>query len=165
MNKTLSMVLTVLAAVIILRGEGGAVALNHGGALSGVMTTNVFFDLNVGDPAKLHTRLQLIETTYSQLVAAGFSPRVVIGVRGMASNYFTRDAGYVPEDDSPVKKEIAAKVAKFRAMGFAIEQCRIAAGMQGIDVADFLPQVQIVDNGYISMIGYQAQGYAYVPMD
>lgn len=165
MNKTLSMLLTVLAAVIFLRGEGGAVTLNHGGALSGVMTTNVFFDLNVGDPAKLRTRLQLIETTYSQLVAAGFSPRVVIGVRGMASNYFTRDAGYVPEDDLPVKKEIAAKVAKFRAMGFAIEQCRIAAGMQGIDVADFLPQVQIVDNGYISMIGYQTQGYAYVPMD
>jgi intracellular sulfur oxidation DsrE/DsrF family protein len=25
--------------------------------------------------------------------------------------------------------------------------------------------VQVVDNGYISMIGYQAQGYAYVPMD
>jgi len=39
------------------------------------MTTNVFFDVNIGDPAKLRTRLQLIETTHAQLVAAGFSPR------------------------------------------------------------------------------------------
>lgn len=165
MNRMLLMALTVFAAVVFLRGEGGAVALNHGSALSGVMTTNVFFDVNIGDPAKLRTRLQLIETTYAQLVAAGFSPRVVIGIRGMASNFFTRDAGYILEAELPVKKEIAAKVEKFRAMGFAVEQCRIAAGMQGIDVADFLPQVQVVDNGYISMIGYQAQGYAYVPMD
>jgi hypothetical protein len=159
------MVLMMLAAVVFLRGESGAVALNHGGALSGVMTANVYFDVNIGDPAKLRTRLQLIETTYSQLVATGFSPRVVIGIRGMASNFFTRDAGYVPEAELPVKKELAAKVEKFKAMGFAVEQCRIAAGMQGIDVADFLPQVQIVDNGYVSMIGYQAQGYAYGPMD
>jgi len=165
MNRMIRMVLMMLAAVVFLRVESGAATLNHGGALSGVMTANVYFDVNIGDPAKLRTRLQLIETTYTQLVAAGFSPRVVIGVRGMASNFFTRDADYVPEADLPLKKEIAAKVEKLRTMGFAVEQCRIAAELQQIEVADFLPQVQLVDNGYVSMIGYQAQGYAYVPMD
>jgi len=165
MNRMIRMVLMMLAAVVFLRVESGAAALNHGGALSGVMTANVYFDVNIGDPAKLRTRLQMIETTYTQLVAAGFSPRVVIGVRGMASNFFTRDADYVPEADLPLKKEIAAKVEKLRTMGFAVEQCRIAAELQQIKVADFLPQVQLVDNGYVSMIGYQAQGYAYVPMD
>lgn len=164
MNRMIRMVLMMLAAIVFLRVESGA-ALNHGGALSGVMTANVYFDVNIGDPAKLRTRLQLIETTYTQLVAAGFSPRVVIGIRGMASNYFTKGADYVLEADLPLKKEIAAKIEKLRTMGFAVEQCRIAAELQQIKVADFLPLVQVVDNGYVSMIGYQAQGYAYVPMD
>ena len=166
MNRMMKMVVVMLLAVVfIIRSDDGAAALNHGGALSGVMTANVYFDVNIGEPAKLRTRLQLIETTYTQLVAAGFSPRVVIGIRGMASNYFTKGADYVLEADLPLKKEIAAKIEKLRTMGFAVEQCRIAAGLQQIKVADFLPLVQVVDNGYVSMIGYQAQGYAYVPMD
>ena len=164
MNRLRWMAVIVLAAVLFVRDEASA-ARNQGNALAGVRTADVYFDVNVGEPGKLRTRLELIETTYAQLVAAGFSPRVVIGIRGKASNYFTKDATHVIETDLPFKKEIAAKVAKFRGMGFAVEQCRIAAGLQEIDAADFLPQVEIVDNGYISMIGYQAQGYAFVPMD
>jgi len=34
-----------------------------------------------------------------------------------------------------------------------------------IDTKDFLPQVKIVANGYISLVGYQSQGYAFLPMD
>ena len=45
-----------------------------------------------------------------------------------------------------------------------MEQCRIAADMQGIPVTDFLSPLVVVDNGYISMIGYQSQGYSLVPI-
>ena len=50
-------------------------------------------------------------------------------------------------------------------MKIDLEQCRIAAGFEDIAIADFLPQVKLVANGYVSMIGYQSQGYSFVPMD
>jgi hypothetical protein len=36
--------------------------------------------------------------------------------------------------------------------------------MQEIPVTDFLSQVVVVDNGYISMIDYQSRGYSLVPI-
>ena len=142
-----------------------AEGLSNSNSLKGVSEIKVYFDLNVGEPKKLLSRLQLIETTYSQLREAGFSPRVVIGIRGMASYYFTKDTDYVLEQDIPDKKRIASWAEKFRAHGFALEQCTLAAELHEIDTTDFLPQLIIVPNGYISMIGYQTKGYAYVPMD
>jgi intracellular sulfur oxidation DsrE/DsrF family protein len=37
--------------------------------------------------------------------------------------------------------------------------------MLDLEVKDFLPQVEVVENGYVSLIGYQQQGYALLPLD
>lgn len=164
MKKTMCVAIIFLAA-LFASSSFSAETYNNGKALTGVKGAHVYFDVNVGEPEKLLTRLQLIESTYSQLVASGLSPRIVVGVRGKASNFFTRDSGYVLDVDVPVKKKIAARIEQFKAQGFQLEQCAIAAGMQNIPVADFLSQLEVVTNGYVSMIGYQSQGYAFVPMD
>lgn len=138
---------------------------NNDKALAGVRETHVYFDVNVGEPAKLLTRLHLIDVTYNQLVAAGIAPHFVIGIRGKASNFFTKDDEYVLNEDLDAKKKIAGMVDRFRKQKFQIEQCNIAAEMQNIASTDFLPEIEVVANGYISMIGYQTRGYAFVPMD
>jgi uncharacterized protein len=125
----------------------------------------VYFDVNVGEPDKLAKRLQLIDKTYNDLRDSGLVPRFVIGIRGKASNFFTKDNDYVLESDIPLKKTVLSRVAQFKSAGFHLEQCGLAANMQGIAIDDFLPQLEMVGNGYVSMIGYQHQGYAYVPMD
>jgi hypothetical protein len=165
MKKVLQLVMALFLIAFTVRSGLAAAPYNNSNALQGVRETKVYFDVNVGEPAKLLNRLQLIDTTYDQLVAAGISPLFVVGIRGKASNYFTRDDDYVLDIDLPVKKQIEARVDQFKARRFSIEQCSIAAGLQDIDVADFLPQLEVVANGYISMIGYQSKGYAYVPMD
>ena len=165
MKKIIGIVLVILLASFSGRDARCAEPYNNAKALAGIRETKVYFDVNVGEPEKLLTRLQFIDTIYSQLMAAGVSARVVIGIRGKASNFFTKGGDYVLDTDLPAKKKIAAWVDQFRTQGFDIEQCRIAADLQEIDVTDFLPKVEIVANGYVSMIGYQSQGYAFVPMD
>lgn len=165
MNK---IVLIVAALLFISTGshaEGQTELVNNGKALQGVTKTKAYFDVTIGDPKELLIRLELIENTYHQLVAAGVSPAMVIGVRGKASGFFTKGNGYVLDSDLPEKEHIAAMVKKLTGMKIGIEQCRIAAGFEDIDLADFLPEMELVANGYVSMIGYHAQGYAYVPMD
>ena len=129
------------------------------------LEAKVYFDLNIGDPEKLAVRMRLIEKTREDLVKRGMVPRIVIGVRGKASNFFTNGEAYVPEADLAIKKNILAQVERFKDAGLRLEQCRLAADMQGIATTDFLPQLELVGNGYVAMITYQHQGYAYVPMD
>ncbi|MBC8316450.1 MAG: sulfur reduction protein DsrE, partial [Desulfobulbaceae bacterium] len=65
----------------------------------------------------------------------------------------------------PAKKKVHEWVRSYKARGIVVEQCLIAAGLQRIAPEDFIPEIDVVENGYISMIGYQAKGYSQVPMD
>lgn len=134
-------------------------------ALTGVHSVKAYFDVNVGDPEKLLIRLDLIDRSFAQLQAAGLSPQFVIGTRGAASNFFTVNDRYVLDTDRPYRKAVEDWAKRGGDRGYRMEQCSIAAKQQEIEPKDFLPSLEIVANGYVSMIGYQAQGFAFVPMD
>ena len=64
-----------------------------------------------------------------------------------------------------IKKEIQGWIAQFHENGFSLEQCAIAARGQKVSYDDVLPQITVVQNGYISIVAYQNKGYALLPMD
>ena len=134
-------------------------------ALHNLSTAKTYFDVNMGIAKKLVTRLKLSDTTYEQLTAAGVRPEFVVGFRGKASRFVTNGNEYVPEEDLAAKKEVHSLVKRLQERGIPMEQCLIAAGFQFVDPEDILPEIELVQNGYISMIGYQTKGFAQVPMD
>lgn len=136
-----------------------------GPALTHLRQAKVYFDVNVGHPAKLLTRLDIINQTREGLLEMGVTPEFVIGFRSKASNFVTKGDDYVFEEELEDKREVHGWLERFARMGVTMEQCRIAAGFQGIDPEDFRPEIKLVSNGYISMIGYQLKGYAQIPMD
>lgn len=170
MKKTVLKTVFIWAAILFLlssvaqAGAAGA-TYNNDKALKGLHETRAYFDLTVGEPKLLLLRLQLIEKTFSQIADAGVTPTFIIGIRGKASNFFTKGTTYIIETDRRVKEQIVSQVEKLSKLGIGLEQCHIAAGLQDIDVDDFIPQVKLVANGYVSMIGYQAKGYSLVPME
>ncbi len=131
----------------------------------GISPLKVYFDVNVGVAIKLETRLRLINTTYDQLLQQGSRPQFIIGFRGRASYFVTKDKGYVEAADHVFKEKIHQWVKTFHARGIRMEQCGIAAGLTGIETSDFLPEVEVVDNGYVAMIIYQNKGFSQIPMD
>ncbi len=133
--------------------------------LEGLTTVRVYFDVNVGIPKKLETRLRLINTTYDELVQQGIKPEFIVGFRGKASYFVTNGDGYVEPEALVYKKKIQQWVKTIKNRGIAMEQCKIAADLLGVELDDFLPEIKVVDNGYVSMIGYQHQGIAHIPMD
>lgn len=165
MNKIVSVIFVIFSIFVIRNEPVTAVEYNNNSALDGVEHAKIYFDVNIGKPHLLLTRLELINTTRDQLEAAQIGNTIVIGVRGKASNFFTIGLGYVLDADLQVKKQIAERILALTQDGVIVEQCRIAAGFQEIEVTDFLPQMQIVANGYVSMIGYQSKGFVFVPMD
>lgn len=165
MKKILLILASILFFSTVLHADEPKNIYNNDRALQGVTESKAYFDVTIGDPKQLLIRLQLIEKTYNQLLAAGVTPSFVVGIRGKASNFITKGSDYVLDIDLPEKRQIAAIVKKLKTMRIGVEQCYIAAGFQEIDVADFLPEVDLVTNGYVSLIGYHSQGYGLVPMD
>ncbi len=165
MKKLILILTSILFFTTLSHAEAEKPVYNNDKALKGVKEAKAYFDVTVGNPKILLIRLQLIEKTHNQLVAAGVRPDFIIGIRGKASSFFTKGPDYVLESDLPEKKQIAALVKRLKTLNIDMEQCLIAAGFEGIELADFLPQVELVANGYVSMIGYQSQGYGFVAMD
>lgn len=54
--------------------------------------------------------------------------------------------------------------AALGALGVRQEICAVATRVFGIDNSTVLPGLKLVGDGFISLIGYQAQGYHLVPV-
>ncbi len=139
--------------------------LNNKTALRGLTETKFVVDVTIGEPELLLLRMNLLDSTYSQLIDAGVTPTVVVAFRGKASRFITKSDKYLPLEHQKYRLEMKTVLELFNELGFTLEQCGIAAAAQKIDPEDFFPQVKVVQNSYISLIGYQNQGYAFVPMD
>ena len=137
----------------------------HGPALNGQKSIKIVFDVNVGEPRKLLLRMRLIDQTFSELEEAGITPIFVVAFRGKASRFDTKGALYLPEEDRPYKQKMRDWLVRFKEKGFAMEQCTTAANLLQIDIKDFVSSVTLVPNVYISLAGYQSQGYSLIPMD
>ena len=155
----------LLIAILLVPVMTFADQFTNANALNGLQTVKVVCDVNVGDPNLLLRRMELIDETYTQLIDAGIHPTVVVAFRGPATKYVTRGTGYVPPGQYATKKKIQGWVNQFHENGFSLEQCAIAARGEKVSFGDILPQITVVQNGYISIIAYQNKGYALLPMD
>jgi intracellular sulfur oxidation DsrE/DsrF family protein len=155
----------LLIAILLVPVMTFADQFTNANALKGLKTVKVVCDVNVGDPKLLLRRMELIDETYTQLIDAGIQPTFIVAFRGPATKYVTGGTKYVPPGDRAIKKEIQGWIAQFHENGFSLEQCAIAARAQKVSFGDFLPQITVVRNGYISIVAYQNRGYALLPMD
>lgn len=169
MNSSKSIFLTSITMIILVLVSIGLshaqTTYNNNNALKNITQSNIYFDVSLDDDQKLLLRLNLLQRTLQQMKDAGVDLSVVIGFRGGASRFITKDDHYVLKEETGNKQKIQEQVSRLANEGILIEQCSIAAELFDIAYDDFLPEVDIVGNGYISLIGYQNQGYAVVPMD
>ena len=124
----------------------------------------VAFDVTSGNPMVVMKTLETIELTRKQLIASGVTPHIVVGFRGEASYYTQTNLSMVKEADRSDALKIAAAIRGLkRASGVeAIEQCNIPLEPRKLKTADIMPEVKLVPNGWISLVGYQQRGYAYI---
>lgn len=155
----------LFAVMLLAPALAAAGAFSDSRALEGLTTVKVVVDVNVGDPALLLRRIELIDETYTQLLDAGIKPVFVVAFRGPATRYVTRGEGYVAPEHAAVKKKIQGWIGQFHENGFTLEQCAIAARGQKVPAGDILSGITVVKNGYISLVAYQNKGFALLPMD
>jgi intracellular sulfur oxidation DsrE/DsrF family protein len=131
-----------------------------------VKDARVIWDCTLGEPDKFVVRLEDIRATMDAFEARGLKTRFAMVVRGPASKLVTQSP---PAQPTPTLQNAAGRIApllkELAARGMSIEQCGIALGRQGVRQDDLLPLVKVIQNSFVSIVDYELQGYAYVPVD
>ena len=153
-----------LSAVVTFTGSAIAAGYDDQEALAGLKEVKVAFDLTAGDPKVLLARLNIIDETRQSLIQQGVTPHFVVTFRGPATRLIQTDPSKIKPEDREGAAKIAAKLAEMRrAKGVEnLEQCAVAVREQGTRPEDVVPAVKVVGNAWISLMAYQAKGYAYI---
>lgn len=153
-----------LAAMIFSFLHGSANAADDKAVLTGLKEVKVAFDVKEGNPKLLLARLDIIDETRQSLIQQGVTPHFILAFRGPATRLLQTDPAMIKPEDRELAAKVAAKVEQMSSAagvdGF--EQCAVAVREQGTKVDKVLPQIRVVGNGFISLMGYQSKGYAYI---
>ncbi len=157
-----------MAFATLALAVGAASALagapGDGDALAGLKEVKVAFDIREGDAKRLLNGLSVIDETRESLIRQGVTPRFVLAFRGPATRLVQTDLEKIKPEDRDTAAKIAAKLAQMSgAAGLeSLEQCSVAIRLQETRPENVLPQIKVVGNSWISLMAYQAKGYAYI---
>ena len=160
---------TLFTAVMIGLVFTGAPALaadkpNDADALKGVKEGKVVFDVNMSNPKKMTLYLSVIRETVDDLRRQGVTPDVILAFRGLSVNLISKDREAMELTDFEHLDKIALQLADLQKQGVRIEACSVATRLFGVDNEKLLDGIKPVGNTFVSLTGYQAQGYANIPI-
>jgi intracellular sulfur oxidation DsrE/DsrF family protein len=134
--------------------------------IKGLDTIKAVFDVRAGKVKSAALQLDLVHKTFKDknIREVTADPEFVIVIAGPATKLVsTNTKGFSAEEKGQLE-QIAKTMAAMAADGIRIEICMFAAKHFGVDPATILPAIKQVGNGWISLIGYQANGYALVAL-
>lgn len=152
-----------LAVAVLLLSARGAAADDRA-LLAGIKEGKVVYDISEGDGKGLLVRLESIEETRQDLIKQGVTPRFVLSFRGPATLLVQRDLEKLKPEARPFAVQIAAMLAQMgKTSGFeSLEQCGVAIRHAGTKAEDVVPPVKVVANSFVTIMVWEAKGYAYI---
>lgn len=160
-TRKLSRLLLILAAFAALCLPAAA---EEYPALAGVKGLDAVFDVGVGNPAAAVVVFGAVRDVHLNpaVRALPAPPRTVMVFRSKAVRLLSTDRSGLDQDEAAAYDKVAALLRQLHKDGIRLEVCMYAVKSAGIDPATLLPEVNRVGNGFVSILGYQAQGYSVV---
>ena len=154
--------LLLFSGSLVLAGNP---VVNDQAALAGLKTGKGVFLIDIGDASKLNFYLEVIQGTYKGMKEQGTEPDFVLVYIGPSVKYLSTSPSVAVEQAAGgVLMEIESNVEALADLGVRQEICAVATRVFAIDNKTLLPGLTLVGDGFISLIGYQAQGYHLVPV-
>ncbi len=134
--------------------------------MQGLESLKTVFDVRTGSPKSLVSSLKLIHQTFrdENIRRVADKPSFVVVFMGSAVKHVSKDREGMPPKKQKLLDEIAGIVSEMSKDGIGFEICLFAARAFGTDPASILPEIQRVENGWISSIRYQTKGYSLIPV-
>lgn len=158
----------ILFAILMLACtmvQAGEMAINDQAALDDLKVGKGVFLVDIGDANKLNFYLEVIQGTYKGMKDQGVEPDFILVFIGPSVKYLSTSSSSDTEQGAGgILMEIESNVEALAALGVRQEICAVATRVFGIEKNTVLPDLTLVGDGFISLIGYQAQGYHLVPV-
>lgn len=157
-------VLMLSAVVVLALFVTQAAAGGYDNALKGVKGLDAVFDVSQGSPKVANVVFWAVKNVYEDETVRALStpPQVAVVFHGPAVKLISTDrSAFKAEEDAELDK-FAETIRQMKKDGVKLEVCDYALKVMGVDPATVMPEIDHVGNGFISVIGYQAQGYAVV---
>lgn len=158
---------SVFMAMILLIGyvlAPGITYSQESEALKDLKSVKAVIDFRTGDPKKALVYLTLIGDTFrdKNFRVATAHPNFVVNFGGESVKLLAKDTkGYTPDEQKMIS-QIKDKVSALAKDGMKFEYCIYGGKIFGVEPAN-VPGVRMVDNGWVTVIGYQAKGYSLMP--
>lgn len=137
---------------------------NDDAAMKGVQSGKLLFDMNHKHGPSIVLYLKVIKKTVNDIKSYGITPDVIIAFRGLSVEYIKTDYSDMTEREITVMKIIKKHLNDLMKMGVKMEACSIAIGLFDATENNILPGINIVNNTFLSLLGYHNQGYASIPI-
>jgi intracellular sulfur oxidation DsrE/DsrF family protein len=165
-KRTKSKILTLLFLTGLLSTTAISFAGQEGDALKGLKSVKAVIDFRMGDLKATAVMLDAIHQTYKgkDIFAVTSEPEFSVVFLGPAVKLITTVRDGVSAEDEKMLDAIRDRISAMAKDGIKLEICLFAARMFGVDPATVYPDIKQVENGVISLIGYQAKGFSLVPL-
>jgi uncharacterized protein len=136
-------------------------------ALKGIDGIKAVFDVSLGSPAMANIVFGAVKGVYTDKNTQALSrpPKIAVVFHGPAVKLISTNREGFRAADYKALDAFADTIRQMKKDGVKLEVCDYALKVLGVDPASILPEVDHVGNGFISVIGFQAQGYSYVTID
>lgn len=136
-------------------------------ALKGLKSVKTVFDFSQGSPQKANVVFWAVRNVYDDDSVRSLAepPQVVVVFRGPAVRMLTSDRKGFKAADNEALDAFAKKIKDMKKEGVRFEVCGYALKVAGIDPKTVLPEVDQVGNGFISVAGYQSQGFSIITIN
>jgi intracellular sulfur oxidation DsrE/DsrF family protein len=139
--------------------------INDAAALQGVKEGKGVFLIDFSDPKKTAFYLEIIKGTHAGLARQGVKPNFVIVYIGPTVRFLSiAPDGEQELEQGDALKAIAEQVKELSQLGIRQEICAIATRVFKVPNETILPGLTLVGDGFISLIGWQTQGYKLIPL-
>ena len=135
-------------------------------ALKGLKSVKAVFGFERGNPQNALVQLQVIHQTFKDknIWMGNKKPEIVVVFYGSSVKLVSKNRAGFAAVDQKILDEYTSTISAMAKDGIKFEICLIAVKLLGVELSSVLPEIKHVGNGWISLIGYEAQGYSLVPV-
>jgi len=141
-----------------------SLANDYENALKGVDEFHAVFDYTHGGAEEANIILRAIDEVDDgqEVTSMPGESQLVIVFHDAAVRLLTKEQGEHSDAEWAEVQKFQKSLKEMKEAGVAMEVCQFALDVYGIDSDAVIPEIDQVPNGFVSVIGYQEQGYALV---
>ncbi|MDX2506943.1 MAG: DsrE family protein [Gammaproteobacteria bacterium] len=160
-----SQLFILILLILFTTAHVNAADINDSAALARISEAKSVFLIDFTNAKKTAFYLDIIRGTHKGLERQNVKSEMVLVFIGKTVQFLSTE----PEDELALEFEsdlatIQQSIKEFAKLGVRMEVCAVATKVFNVDNKSIPKEMNLVGDGFISLIGWQTQGYKLVPI-